>query len=134
MLLRSALSMAPIAHRPVAALPRLAALSLDRSELRDISSRQAEIRVSHLSAFAANGSPTLNPYTNPKQGYVQQYNLDVQRQVGWGWFLDAAYAGSHGVHLENFNPSVNINQIPDSFIAQAATQYAPGLDESQSKR
>ena len=67
-----------------------------------------------ISSFvAANGSPTLNPYTNPKEGYVQQYNLDIQRQVGWGWFLDAAYAGSHGVHLENFNPSVNINQIPD---------------------
>jgi hypothetical protein len=81
-----------------------------------------------ISSFvAANGSPTLNPYTNPKEGYVQQYNLDVQRQVGWGWFLDAAYAGSHGVHLENFNPSVNINQIPDSFIAQAATQYDPTL-------
>jgi hypothetical protein len=76
---------------------------------------------------AANGSPTLNPWTNPKEAYVQQYNLDLQRQVGWGWFLDAAYAGSHGVHLENFNPSVNINQIPDAFVAQAATQYDPTL-------
>ncbi len=82
-------------------------------------------RAAGISAFvAANGSPTLNPYLNPKEAYVQQYNLDLQRQVGWGWFLDAAYAGSKGVHLENFNPSVNINQLPDSFLPQAAAQYA----------
>jgi hypothetical protein len=84
-------------------------------------------RAPGISAFvAANGSPTLNPWTNPKEAYVQQYNLDVQRQLGWGWFLDAAYAGSHGVHLENFNPSVNINQLPDSFVAQAGAQ-CPGV-------
>ena len=35
-----------------------------------------------------------------------------------------AYAGSHGVHLPQFN--TNINQIPDSFISQAAQQEAAG--------
>ncbi|MGB8673189.1 MAG: TonB-dependent receptor, partial [Candidatus Acidiferrales bacterium] len=76
-----------------------------------------------LSAFvAANGSPTLAPYLNPKYGYVEQYNLDIQRQLPAGWFVDAAYAGSHGVHLAQY--STNINQIPDSFIAQAAAQEA----------
>jgi Carboxypeptidase regulatory-like domain/TonB dependent receptor len=84
--------------------------------------------VPSTSAFvAANGSPTLNPWTNPKEAYVQQYNLDVQREVGWGWFIDAAYAGSHGIHLGNFNPSVNINQIPDAFVEQAAAQEAAAL-------
>ncbi len=75
-----------------------------------------------LSSFvAANGSPTLAPYLNPKEGYVEQYNFDIQRQLPAGFFADIAYAGSHGVHLEQY--STNINQIPDSFVAQANTQY-----------
>jgi len=77
-----------------------------------------------LSSFvAANGSPTLAPYLDPKPGYVQQYNLDVQRELPMGWFVDAAYAGSHGVHLQQY--STNIDQIPDSFVAQAQAQ-CPG--------
>jgi len=62
-------------------------------------------------------------YTVQKYGYLQQYNLDFQRQLPLGFFADVAYAGSHGVHLEQSN--TNINQIPDSFLAQAATQYVP---------
>ena len=78
-----------------------------------------------LSSFvAASGSPTLAPFANPQPGYVEQYNLDVQREVGWGWFLDAAYAGSHGVHLQQY--STNIDQIPDNFIAQAGAE-CPGF-------
>lgn len=76
----------------------------------------------NLSSFvAANGSPTLAPYGNQKEGYVEQYNFDIQRQLPAGFFADVAYAGSHGVHLEQYNP--NIDQIPDSAIAAANTQY-----------
>ncbi len=82
--------------------------------------RNAQPNVSNF--VATNGSPTLAPYTQQKFGYVQQYNLDIQRQLGYGFFADVAYAGSHGVHLEQYN--TNINQIPDSYIAQAASQYA----------
>jgi hypothetical protein len=78
-----------------------------------------------LSQFvASNGSPTLAPYGDPKPGYVEQWNLDIQRQLPAGFFVDVAYAGSKGVHLEQY--STNINQIPDSFVAQAAAQYAAG--------
>ncbi|MFZ1010185.1 MAG: carboxypeptidase-like regulatory domain-containing protein [Candidatus Sulfotelmatobacter sp.] len=63
-------------------------------------------------------------YTVQKFGYLEQYNLDIQRQLPAGFFADVAYAGSHGVHLEQSN--TNINQIPDSFIAQAASQFAAG--------
>jgi len=69
------------------------------------------------SNFSATG------YTVQKYGYVEQYNFDIQRELPAGFFADVAYAGSHGVHLEQFN--TNINQIPDSFLAQAASQYAP---------
>ncbi len=73
----------------------------------------------NVSSFvAANGAPTLAPYFNPKYGYVEQYNIDIQRQLPLGFFADVAYAGSHGVHLEQY--STHLNQIPDSFLSQAA--------------
>jgi len=73
----------------------------------------------NLSAFvAANGSPTLAPHANPKYGYVEQYNIDIQRQLPAGFFADLAYAGSHGVHLQQY--STHINQIPDQFLSQQA--------------
>lgn len=83
-----------------------------------------------LSAFvAANGSPGLAPYygygnEGPKYGYVEQWNLDIQRQLPAGFFADVAYAGSHGVHLQQYQ--TNINQISDSFVTQAAGQAAGG--------
>jgi hypothetical protein len=81
----------------------------------------------NLSSFvAANGSPgSLAPYYNIKYGYVEQWNIDIQRQLPAGFFADVAYAGSHGVHLEQY--TTHIDQIPDSFIATAATQYNPAL-------
>ena len=82
-------------------------------------------RSGNTSAFVANnGSPTLAPWVDPKPGYVQQYNLDVQRQLPAGIFVDVAYAGSKGVHLEQY--STNINQIPDSFVGQAADEFGAG--------
>jgi hypothetical protein len=79
-----------------------------------------------LSNFvAANGSPGLDPYTNPKYGYLEQYNLDIQRQLPAGFFADVAFAGSHGVHLQQYQ--TNIDQIPDSFVATAANQYNAAL-------
>src|SRR5436189_824264 len=67
------------------------------------------------SNFSATG------YTVQKYGYVQQWNFGIQRELPAGFFVDVAYAGSHGVHLPSFNPI--INQIPDKFVAQAASQY-----------
>ena len=61
-------------------------------------------------------------YTVQKYGYLEQYNFDIQRELPGGFFADIAYAGSHGVHLEQSN--TNVNQIPDSFISQAASQFA----------
>jgi hypothetical protein len=78
----------------------------------------------NVSAFGIAQTPLQpNGYTFYKPGYVEQWNLDIQRELPWGVFADVAYAGAHGVHLQQFN--THINQIPDSFIAQAATQCAP---------
>jgi len=81
--------------------------------------------VNNISSFVAfNGNPTLAPYYgisgsgNPQYGYVEQWNFDIQRQLPAGFFADVAYAGSHGVHLEQY--STNVNQLPDTLWSQGA--------------
>ncbi|MBV8810252.1 MAG: hypothetical protein JO033_16400, partial [Acidobacteriaceae bacterium] len=79
----------------------------------------------NVSVYGLQQSPlSATGYTVQNSGYVQQWNLDIQRQLPGGFFADVAYAGSHGVHLPQFN--TNIDQIPDSFVNQAAQQYAAG--------
>ena len=70
----------------------------------------------NASAFAAGTNITEAPYTNQKYAYVEQYNLDIQRELPLGIFVDVAYAGSKGVHLANPTAS-QINQIPDADLA-----------------
>jgi hypothetical protein len=79
----------------------------------------------NTSSFVAkNGLLQVAPYFgaaghgDPKYGYVEQYNFDLQRQLPAGFFIDVAYAGSHGVHLQQY--ATHVNQIPDSFLAQGA--------------
>jgi hypothetical protein len=83
-----------------------------------------------LSSFvAASGSPTLAPYygigghSNPKWGYVQQWNFDIQRQLPAGFFADVAYAGSRGVHLQQY--STNVNQLADTLWSQGTALTTP---------
>ena len=82
-------------------------------------------RNGNVSAFNAGGNPFEAPFQNYSPGYVQQFNLDLQRELPFGIFVDAAYAGSRGVHLSNPN-NVSINNIPDSFYAQAEQQSLAG--------
>ena len=81
--------------------------------------------IPNVSQYAINQSNfSATGYTVQKYGYVQQWNFGIQRELPYGFFADVAYAGSHGVHLPQFN--TNINQIPDRFISQAAQQEAAG--------
>ena len=57
-------------------------------------------------------------------GYVQQWNLSVERDLPAGFLLSAAYVGSKGTHLEQY--SQQINQISDTLFAEAAAQFAAG--------
>jgi len=66
----------------------------------------------------------VNPGNHP-EGYVQQWNVDLQRELPAGFFVSAAYVGSRGTHLAQF--SQQINQIPDGLLAQAAAQVNPSL-------
>ena len=90
------------------------------NDLTAVPGRNPQPNVSQYILTQNNFSAT--GYTVQKYGYLEQYNLDFQRQLPGGFFADVAYAGSHGVHLEQSN--TNVNQIADSFIAQAASQYA----------
>ena len=77
----------------------------------------------NASAFDAGTNITEAPYTNQKTAYVQQWNLDVQRELPMGVFLDVAYAGSKGTHLEQYD--TNVDQIPDSALSQQNALIAP---------
>ncbi|HEY3617054.1 MAG TPA: TonB-dependent receptor [Candidatus Sulfotelmatobacter sp.] len=65
----------------------------------------------------------VNRFHHP-EGYVQQWNLNVERQLPAGFFLSAAYVGSKGTHLEQY--SQQTNQISDALLSQAAAQFAAG--------
>jgi hypothetical protein len=82
-------------------------------------------RAGNVSAFNAGGNPFEAPYRAYSPPYVQQFNVDIQRELPWGIFVDAAFAGSRGVHLPSPN-NVSINNIPDSFYAQAQAQENAG--------
>jgi hypothetical protein len=65
-----------------------------------------------------------DPADHP-EGYVQQWNLDLERDLPAGFFVSAAYVGSKGTHLAQY--SQQINQISDALLAQAAAQVNPSL-------
>jgi hypothetical protein len=65
-----------------------------------------------------------DPSDHP-EGYVQQWNLDLQRDLPAGFFVSAAYVGSKGTHLAQY--SQQIDQISDALLAQAAAQVNPSL-------
>lgn len=61
-------------------------------------------------------------YYNHPEGYVQQWNLNIQRNLPANFFVSAAYVGSKGTHLQSY--SQQIDQLSDSFLPQAAAQCA----------
>jgi hypothetical protein len=69
-------------------------------------------------------SPTFeNP--NYNYGYMQQWNLDIQRTLWGGWFADVAYAANKGTHLPVYNQQ--IDQLGDNYLATANQQYEAAL-------
>lgn len=69
----------------------------------------------------ANGTGVLHQFLrNPGPiGYVQQWNVGIQRQLPWNMFLSSSYVGNRGVHLPSMmNP---INQLDPKYL----TQFCP---------
>ena len=65
---------------------------------------------------------TIADLGNHPAGYVQQWNLNIQRDLPGGFFVSAAYVGSKGTHLELYDSQ--IDQIGDNFLSSAAAQCA----------
>src|SRR5437879_9486385 len=59
------------------------------------------------------GQGIQSPLPNQPYPYVQQWNLDLQRELGSGLLVDVGYAGSRGVHLPLY--SMNLNQTPSVY-------------------
>lgn len=55
-------------------------------------------------------------------GYIQQWNINIQRNLPAGFFASIAYVGSKGTHLPLYDSE--ISQIGDNFLSQAAAQCA----------
>jgi hypothetical protein len=58
---------------------------------------------------------------NYKSPYTQQWSLDLQREMGHGFFLDAGYFGNNGVHLPGYT---DFNQ-PAPFSYRKCTSATP---------
>ncbi len=58
------------------------------------------------------------PYHTP-MSYVEEWNFNIQHELGRGLLLDAAYVGSKGVHL---GFGTDINQVPVSLLGVGDAQ------------
>lgn len=67
-----------------------------------------DVQGAGLSAALSNNPPP----------YVQQWNLDIQRQLPGNTLVDVAYAGSKGTHLPMH--SQDLDQMPLQFLPQGA--------------
>ncbi len=57
----------------------------------------------------------LGVYMNGiRPGYMQQWNFDVQQDIGKGVVVDVAYAGSKGTALPH---GVSVDQLPDEYLS-----------------
>jgi hypothetical protein len=68
-----------------------------------------------LVRFLGGKSLTVVDHDDHPYGYVQQWNLNIQRELPGGFFIDAAYAGSKGTHLPAY--STQIDQLPNQYLA-----------------
>jgi trimeric autotransporter adhesin len=52
-----------------------------------------------------------------KSPEVQQYSVDIQRELGWGVALEVGYVGSHSTHLTISSANININTLNPSLLS-----------------
>ena len=64
------------------------------------------------------GSSNRAPVRNRAYGYTEQWNFTLQRQIGQGLALEAAYAASHGVHLPQ--GGLQLDALPDQYVGLGA--------------
>jgi hypothetical protein len=69
------------------------------------------------------GGNPFAPQADQPYPYVQQWNFNIEHELGTGAMFEIAYAGSKGTHLPSFirNP----NQIPDKYLSMGADLLTP---------
>jgi len=76
-----------------------------------------------LSPDAGLGQSVYTVSRSAGSGYVEQWNLAVQRQITNNLSVEAAYVGSHIVHVGI--PDFNLNQLTADQLAQGASLLTP---------
>jgi hypothetical protein len=63
----------------------------------------------------------IDPHLKPPQ--VQQWNLSIQRDIGWNTSLQVSYVGNHGVGLFR---AIDVNQLNFNATLNCANAIVPG--------
>ncbi|MBS1855748.1 MAG: TonB-dependent receptor [Acidobacteria bacterium] len=61
---------------------------------------------------------------NSKSPRVQQYSIDVQRQLPFGVAIEVGYVGSHSSHLTQSTANININALNPALLSQGSSLTA----------
>ena len=59
-----------------------------------------------------------------KSPYVEQYSLDIQRQLPWAMALEVGFVGSKSSHLTLGSPNLNINALNPSLLSEGSALIA----------
>lgn len=72
--------------------------------------------------LATNAGFSITGYPRTQStSYTEEWSLDIQRQLPYGFVLTAGYVGNRGLHL--YSP-FNYNQLPDSDLAKGSVLNA----------
>lgn len=69
------------------------------------------------------GTGIQGPLTENPNGYMQQWNFNIQREIAEGFLVDVAYSASKGTHLVRHG--LQLNQLPEQFMSMGAALQAP---------
>jgi hypothetical protein len=59
-----------------------------------------------------------------KSPYVEQYSLDIQRQLPWAMALEVGFVGSKSSHLTLGSPNININALNPALLSEGSALIA----------
>jgi hypothetical protein len=84
----------------------------------DFATNAANNAASGIGSLAGYG---IDPHLKPPQ--VQQWNLSIQRDIGWSTSLQVSYVGNHGVGLFR---AIDVNQLNFNATLVCANAIVPG--------
>jgi hypothetical protein len=64
---------------------------------------------------------TNSPDMSKRLPLTQQYNLDLQYDLGHGWVVDVGYVGSHSIHVLNQGTSINVAHLVGPVLCGGVT-------------